>query len=117
MNGQEQACNIDVEKPSCYVYFAGMKIDSNSFFLWSQSISVIIQIFVFLSIGALADYGMNRKRFLIAFSGVAIASGLSFVFVVKSSLYWLAALFYMLGNLSFCAASLFFNSWREFFFI
>ncbi|KAJ3324860.1 Autophagy protein 22 [Blyttiomyces sp. JEL0837] len=99
-------CQTNVTQYSCVVNVGGTWIDTSS-----TSISVLGQLIFFFTLGALADYGGLRKNFLIGTSIVATTFGVLFLTVTKSSLYWLAALFYIFGNIAYGFSYVFFYSW------
>ncbi|KAI9659343.1 MAG: Autophagy protein 22 [Bathelium mastoideum] len=66
----------------CVIYVLGHEINTSSFSLYSFSLAILVQTLVLISIGAIADYGSNRKKFLLAFSSVGAAASMLFILVV-----------------------------------
>ncbi|KAJ3045478.1 Autophagy protein 22 [Rhizophlyctis rosea] len=104
-------CDPSAAGYNCVVKLGNSYIGTSSLYFYSVTISVILQIFVFLGVGAIADHGNRRKSYMILWSVVSIIMGLGFLVVYKPSLYWLAALLYILGNLSFGVSYVFLYAW------
>jgi MFS-type transporter involved in bile tolerance (Atg22 family) len=71
----------------------------------------LIQLFLFIGIAPLADYGSNRKKFLILSGWMSVCSGLCMVLVVTNSKWWLAFLAYISVCVTTGSAFVFHNSW------
>ena len=59
--------------------------------------SVLAQCLVFVGIGALADYGNNRKKMLLGFSYAGALFTIGFILVLHPNMYWLAGLLTILS--------------------
>ena len=73
------------------------------------SLSVLLQFFFLPLLGALADYTNLKKPLMALFCGVG-AGATTLLFFVTSSTYWLGALLFIIANLSFGAAIVFYNA-------
>ncbi len=92
------------------VPFFGMGISPNSIFGYSVSISVLLQVFLLPILGAIADYSQRRKEMMRIFATTgAVATIL--LFFVTGTLWWLATLLYIVANLAFGAAIVFYNAY------
>lgn len=89
----------------------GKWVDTSSFPLYAVSISVFLQALVFISIGALADHGSLRKKFLIGFAVAGAILSILMLTVVNETLVWLAAVIFILYNLTFSASFVFFYAY------
>ncbi|KAF8937346.1 Autophagy protein 22 [Dissophora ornata] len=56
-SNRDLACNTDVKDYKCVVQVGSLWLDTASFSLYCISVSVFMQAFVFISMGALADHG------------------------------------------------------------
>ncbi|KAL1918773.1 uncharacterized protein VTP21DRAFT_2795 [Calcarisporiella thermophila] len=99
----------DTTKPDykCLTYFGSGLVDSTSFALYITVISSIIQLFVYISLGALADHGNFRKKFLLIFSYLGAASLVLFLAVRSPSLYPLAAALTIISGVFYGASIVF----------
>ncbi|KAF9933084.1 Autophagy protein 22 [Linnemannia zychae] len=97
-------CNTHEPDYKCDVKVGGLWLDTASFSLYCISVSVFLQAFVFISMGALADHGTRRKTFLLAFSFIGSISTILFAAVANNSLYWLAGVLVIISNVAFGAS-------------
>ncbi|KAI8852365.1 autophagy-related protein 22-like protein [Chytridium lagenaria] len=105
-------CNRTELGYSCVVNVGGTWIDTTSFVFYSTTICTLLQLFVFIGCGALADHGHYRKTFLLAFSIASIGITTLFLTVTTAvTMYTYAAIIYILANLCFCATFVFYNAW------
>ncbi|KAI9700967.1 MAG: Autophagy protein 22 [Bogoriella megaspora] len=77
------------EKGQCVVQIFGSNINTSSFALYTFSFGVFVQALVLISISAIADYGANRKKLLLALSYTGATSCMLFL-VVFPSIYLIA---------------------------
>lgn len=96
---------------NCYVHFLGNYIPPVSFALYVQSISVIVQVFSFISLGAFAYYSNKRKLFLTVFTLLGSLMCILFLFILRPSLYPFAAFLTIMANVCFGCAYIFFNAY------
>jgi UMF1 family MFS transporter len=76
-------------------------INPTSFFFTMVSISVLFQAIVFITVGALGDYGNYRRRGLVLASTVGGIATCCYVIVpAAASLYWIGGLLIIIANMS-----------------
>ncbi|ETN36618.1 uncharacterized protein HMPREF1541_08896 [Cyphellophora europaea CBS 101466] len=68
----------------CLINVLGAEITTASFAMYTFSLAVLIQALALVSFSSVADYGNNRKRFLLLFASVGSAAGMAFIFMVPS---------------------------------
>ena len=92
------------------VSFLGIPIAPDSFLPYMISLSVLLQVLFLPILGAIADYSNMRKKMMRTFATIgAIATIL--LFFVTGSLWWLGGVLYVLANLAFGAAIVFYNAY------
>ena len=92
------------------VSFLGIPIAPDSFLPYMISLSVFMQVLFLPILGAIADYSNRRKEMMRTFATIgAIATVL--LFFVTGSLWWLGGVLYLLANLAFGAAMVFYNAY------
>jgi MFS transporter, UMF1 family len=87
-----------------------LPVAPDSFLPYCVSISVGLQVFFLPVLGAIADYSHLRKQMMRLFAtlgGVATVG----LFAVTDSLWWLGGLLFILANLAFGAAIVFYNAY------
>ncbi|KAI9019080.1 autophagy-related protein 22-like protein [Hyaloraphidium curvatum] len=99
------------DNTDCFIPWAGSWTRPSSYAFYITAIGVGVQAFLFISIGALADYGGMRKGMLIFFAVLGSVLCVLFLAVVNPSLYWLAGLLAVLSNVAFGASIVFYNSY------
>jgi UMF1 family MFS transporter len=92
-----------------FVHPLGIKIAAGSFFPYMVSLSVLIQVFLLPVLGAIADYSHRKKQmlFLFAYTGALATLGL---YGVHGAGYLLGGVLYVVANISFGAALVFYNA-------
>jgi UMF1 family MFS transporter len=91
------------------VSFLGIPIAPDSFLPYCISLSVGLQVLFLPILGAIADYSHLRKRLMQLFATLgAVATIL--MFFLSGSLWWLGGVLFILANLAFGAAMVFYNS-------
>jgi len=90
--------------------FFGIPVAPDSFFPYAVSFSVLLQVLFLPILGAIADYSHRRKQMmqLFAISGAVATIGL---FLVTDSLWWLGGVLFIIANLCFGAAIVFYNAY------
>ncbi len=90
--------------------FLGIPVAPDSFFPYAVSFSVLLQVLFLPILGAIADYSHRRKQMMqiFAISGAAATIGL---FLVTDPLWWLGGVLFILANLCFGAAIVFYNAY------
>jgi UMF1 family MFS transporter len=95
----------------CFVPFGSYWVSPQSYTFYVSSISVGVQVFSFVTFGSLADYGSNRKLFLMIFSMIHILCSISFLFVTRPELYGLVSFLFIAGNVCFGTSLVFYNAY------
>lgn len=88
----------------------GIPIAPDSFIPYCVSISVGLQVLFLPILGAIADYSHIRKRMMQIFATLGAVTTI-LLFLVSGSLWWLGGLLFILANLAFGAAVVFYNSY------
>lgn len=83
-------------------------ITSKSFFPTAVSVAVFLQIFLLPILGSIADYSNLKKRLMAVFCYIAVAAT-CLMFFVDGRLYWLGGFLFIIANLGFGAALVFYN--------
>lgn len=84
-------------------------VTAKSFFPFCISISVFLQVFLLPILGAIADYSNLKKRLLALFCYLGVAAT-CLMFAVTGSLYLAGGVLFIIANLSFGAALVFYNA-------
>lgn len=96
--------------PDGMARLVGIPIAPDSFLPYCVSFSVGMQVLFLPILGAIADYSHMRKRMMQVFATLgALATVL--LFFVEGSLWWLGGLLFIIANLAFGAAMVFYNSY------
>ena len=105
------ASAVAVDTPNGPMAFIGsIPIAPDSFLPYCVSLSVGLQVLFLPILGAIADYSHMRKQLMQVFATIgAIASIL--LFFVEGNLWALGGLLYIIANLSFGAAMVFYNAY------
>lgn len=83
-------------------------VTAKSFFPTCVSIAVFLQIFLLPILGALADYSNLKKKMMALFCYIAVAAT-CLMFFISGNLYWVGGFLFIVGNLGFGAAVVFYN--------
>lgn len=86
-------------------------MDSVSLPLYVTAFTTIIQIFVYISLGALADHGSHRKNFLITTTVISAASQIAILSVLSASMLWLALILMVLAGVFSGLSYVFYNAY------
>jgi UMF1 family MFS transporter len=90
--------------------FLGIPIAPDSFLPYCISFSVGLQVLFLPILGAIADYSHLRKQMMQLFATIgAIATVL--MYLVTGDLWWLGGVLFIIANLSFGAAIVFYNAY------
>ena len=104
------AANAAKTFPDGLARLGPIPIAPDSFFPYCISISVALEVLFLPILGAIADYSHLRKRMMQIFA--TIGAGLTIaLFLVFGPLWWLGGLFFILANMAFGAAIVFYNSY------
>lgn len=96
--------------PDGLARLAGIPIAPDSFLPYCVSISVGLQVMFLPILGAIADYSHLRKQMMRLFATIGALATIA-LFVVAGNLWWLGGLLFILANLAFGAAMVFYNSY------
>jgi UMF1 family MFS transporter len=92
------------------VSFLGIPVAPDSFLPYCISFSVFMQVLFLPILGAIADYSHLRKTMMRLFATIgAVATIL--MFFVTGNLWWLGGVLYIVANLAFGAAIVFYNAY------
>jgi UMF1 family MFS transporter len=84
-------------------------ITAKSFFPTCVSVAVFLQVFLLPILGSVADYSNLKKKMMAVFCYIAVMAT-CLMFFVTGKLYWLGGLLFIIANLGFGAAVVFYNS-------
>ena len=84
------------------------EITSKSYFPTCVSVAVFLQIFLLPILGSIADYSNLKKKMMAVFCYLAVAAT-CLMYFVDGRLYWLGGLLFIVANLGFGAAVVFYN--------
>ncbi|MGI8995197.1 MAG: MFS transporter [Pyrinomonadaceae bacterium] len=84
-------------------------VTAKSFYFYCVAIAVFMQVFFLPVLGAIADYSNLKKRLMVVFCYLGVAAT-CLMFFVTGRLYLLGGLLFIVANLSFGAAIVFYNS-------
>src|SRR5215213_8072834 len=90
--------------------FFGIPIAPDSFLPYCISFSVGLQVLFLPILGAIADYSHLRKRLMQFFATFGAAATIA-MFFVTGELWWLGGVLFILANLAFGAAIVFYNAY------
>ncbi|MFZ0544620.1 MAG: MFS transporter [Candidatus Promineifilaceae bacterium] len=91
------------------VNILGFIVEPAAFFPACVSLSVILQIFFLPVLGAIADYSNLKKRMMMLFAYIGAGATIA-LFLVQGNLVILGGLLFIIANLSFGAAIIFYNA-------
>ena len=96
--------------PDGMARFLGLGIAPASFLPFAISLSVLLQVFFLPILGAIADYSHIRKQMLMFFA-ILGASLTTAMFFITAPVWWLGGVLFVLANLAFGAAIVFYNAY------
>ncbi len=108
-NGFEWTESIAAQYPLTAT-LGSLQIAPDSFLPYCVSISVGLQVLFLPILGAIADYSHLRKQMMRFFAMIGALATIG-LFAVVGDLWWLGGLFYIIANLAFGAAMVFYNSY------
>src|SRR5688572_5360402 len=100
----------DAAGPDGLARFLGIPIAPDSFLPYCISFSVFLQVLFLPILGAIADYSHLRKRMMQIFATIGATLTIAMFFVV-GDLWWLGGVLFILANLAFGAAIVFYNAY------
>lgn len=92
------------------VPFGAIDLDPTAYATLFISLSVLIQVFVFISLGTLADYGPYRKKLLILTSIIGSVSTV-LCFAVGTDTWWLGGFLTVFSNVAYGSTFVFYNGY------
>ena len=95
--------------PQGFIYPLGIKIGAGSFFPYTVSLSVLLQVIFLPVLGAIADYSGRKKQMLALFAYLGAFATMGLYFLDKNS-YLLGGFLLLLANFSFGASVVFYNA-------
>jgi len=101
---------IASQYPPLTASFFGLPIAPDSFLPYAVSFSVGLQVLFLPILGAIADYSHLRKRLMQLFAVLGALATTAMFFVVAET-WWLGGVLFIIANLSFGAAIVFYNAY------
>ncbi|KAJ3396881.1 Autophagy protein 22 [Chytriomyces hyalinus] len=92
-------CNATAIDYKCDVRVGSMWIDTSSFVFACIVIAAVMQIVLFVAVGAVADTGGWRKSLLLTFGSLAGLVAMLFPTVTRTDQFWLAAVYFIIMNI------------------
>jgi UMF1 family MFS transporter len=92
------------------VSFLGIPVAPDSFLPYCISFSVGMQVLFLPILGAIADYSHLRKRMMQIFATIGALATIM-MFFLSGNLWWLGGVLFILANLTFGAAIVFYNAY------
>ncbi len=90
--------------------FLGIPVAPDSFVPYAVSFSVGMQVLFLPILGAIADYSHRRKQLLQLFATIGALATIGLFFVTQS-IWWLGGVLFVIANLAFGAAVVFYNAY------
>lgn len=91
------------------VNFGFYTITAKSFFPMCIVIAVLLQVFLLPILGSIADYSHLKKKLMALFCYTGVTATCLMFFITRE-VYWLGGLLFIIANLSFGAAVVFYNA-------
>jgi UMF1 family MFS transporter len=104
------AANAAKPFPDGMARLGGIVVAPDSFFPFCISISVGLQVLFLPILGAIADYSHLRKQMMQLFAVIGALATVA-LFFTTAPVWWMGGLLYILANLAFGAAMVFYNSY------
>jgi MFS transporter, UMF1 family len=92
-----------------FVYPLGIPVAAGSFFAYMVSLSVLLQVLFLPILGAIADYSQIKKRLMGVFAYIGAVATMGMFFITGSN-YLLGGTLFLIANLAFGAAVVFYNA-------
>jgi len=96
--------------PDGLARFFGIPIAPDSFLPYCISFSVGLQVLFLPILGAIADYSHLRKRMMQIFATIGALATIA-MFFITGNLWWLGGVLFIIANLAFGAAIVFYNAY------
>ena len=94
-----------------YVNFLTIEITPNTYSFMILGLSVFVQAFIFISYGAYADYGNNRKKYLYTTAILGSIMLILFIIFIAVNVWWLPGILTIICNTLFGLSIVFYNSY------
>jgi UMF1 family MFS transporter len=104
------AANAAEAYPDGMARFFGIPVAPDSFLPYCISFSVGLQVLFLPILGAIADYSHMRKRMMQIFAFIGAISTI-LMFFITGGLWWLGGVLFIIANLAFGAAIVFYNAY------
>jgi UMF1 family MFS transporter len=88
---------------------ARLAVTAKNFFSICIMLAVVLQVFLLPVLGAIADYSNLKKRLMAVFCYIAVTAN-CLLFFIEGNLYLLGGLLFIIANLCYGAAIVFYNS-------
>jgi len=96
--------------PDGMARFLRIPVAPDSFLAYCVSFSVFMQVLFLPILGAIADYSHLRKRMMQIFAMIGAVATI-FMFFITGDLWWLGGVLFIIANLAFGAAIVFYNAY------
>jgi len=96
--------------PDGLAHFFGIPVAPDSFLPYCISFSVGLQVLFLPILGAIADYSHLRKRLMQIFATIGAIATMA-MFFITGELWWLGGVLFIIANLAFGAAIVFYNAY------
>jgi len=96
--------------PDGMARLAGIPIAPDSFFPYCISLSVMLQVLFLPILGAIADFSHRRKQMMQLFATIGAGTTI-LMFFLSDQIWWMGGLLFLIANLAFGAAIVFYNSY------
>jgi len=96
--------------PDGLARFFGIPVAPDSFLAYCISFSVGLQVLFLPILGAIADYSHLRKQMMQLFATIGAIATIA-MFLVTGDLWWLGGVLFIIANLTFGAAIVFYNAY------
>ncbi|KAJ3377958.1 Autophagy protein 22 [Entophlyctis sp. JEL0112] len=90
-------CNTTVTGYSCVIPINGAWIDPSSFYFYCVTFGTFLQLLLFVGMGAIADHGNWRKKFMLGFSAVGAVACVLFAAVTDKEGYMFGGILAIIG--------------------
>jgi len=91
--------------------WCGISLGVASIAQYCTTISVILQLILFITMGSMADYGGNRKFMFMTTNSIGILAAFLVLFMADDNLFWVNGLLYIIGVVAFHFAYIFYNAY------
>ncbi|KAG2177345.1 hypothetical protein INT43_008002 [Umbelopsis isabellina] len=100
-----------ISADNCEVLFGTVWVSPTSYSLYSSAVSVAVQAFVAISLGAIADHSGYAKVYLFSFAYLCSLSVILWIALQDPRLYYAANILNIVGNVCYGSAFVFYTSY------